>query len=86
MESIITQQIHEDIRAGIIQKSVNEAIEEASRLMDEEGCNIFHASNHVTFFTNLSKEEAVMRIFRYRANGQKHNGIFTKDTKGEVSE
>jgi len=72
MESIAKQNIYEDILKGTIQKKINKAVEEASLLMEEEDLNIFQASNHITFFTTISKEEAVKRIFEYRKKGFKH--------------
>lgn len=65
-KSIVRQEIYESIGNGIIQKPIQKALEEANRLMDEENMNCFEASSHITYFCDITKEEALRLLLNYR--------------------
>ena len=66
MESIVRQEIYESIEDGVIRKPLQEAIQEANRLMDEEHMGCFKASQHITFFCDITKGEALRLLLNYR--------------------
>lgn len=65
--TIIKQEIYGDIENGVIQKPINKAIEEANRLMNEDNLTCFDASLHITYFCDISKEEALRLLLNYKA-------------------
>lgn len=61
----IKEKILNSLKDGVIQKPINEAVKEANDLMNE-GMDIFQATNHITFFTCKTKEEALKLLYKYR--------------------
>lgn len=67
--STIREKIHSDIINNVT-KTEEECIKESSLLMDEEGLDIFYASNNLTFFFPMDIDKAVMKIYKYRSDNK----------------